>query len=380
MTDDLTISTPWVSAGVLARQALAEAQLRTEFPEVGGLRTGVDSIDEKLRPILEPGRLIVVAGASGSGKSAFASQLAVAFAHQAPVLWASLEDDGVDAVRRAIANVGRTSVGALRSGYRTGVVPKAAHDAVEAIDALPLDVIEATGDAISLAFTARQWVEAHGLRDRPMGGVLIVDQLSHIAPSNPTRELEDYLGRQGLPVPPRLRDGDVKHLEWQVNVLREVGRRLNLLVVVLHQLNGVRGDDGRPSMASVRGSQGIVHKADALLVPWRPTHVPNPFAGPGEPKMVTAPESAAELLCLKGRSIASGWTLPLAWDGVHQRLADATEDIEKPVPYGVPQAPTDSQLEGAKRLADLRAGFMARRAESIEAGTSPTMGELPASA
>jgi hypothetical protein len=96
--------------------------------------------------------------------------------------------------------------------------------------------------------------------------------------------------------------------------------------------------------------------------------------------MVTAPESAAELLCLKGRSIASGWTLPLAWDGVHQRLADATEDIEKPVPYGVPQAPTDSQLEGAKRLADLRAGFMARRAESIEAGTSPTMGELPASA
>jgi hypothetical protein len=364
----------WTPAGVLARQALAEAEIRTEFPEMGGLRTGVESIDAHLRPILEPGRLIVVAAESGRGKSAFAAQLAVAFAHQVPVLWASLEDDGVDVVRRAIANVGRTSVGALRTGYHSGSVPQAARDAVDAIEALPLDVIETTGDAIDLAFTARRWAKANEAVQGPLGGVLIVDQLSHIAPSNPTQDMEEYLARQGLPVPPRLRDGDVKQLEWQVNVLREVGRKLNLLVVVLHQLNGVRGEDGRPSMASVRGSQGIVHKADALLVPWRPTKVVNPFAGgPGEPATVAAPEWAAELLCLKGRSIASGWTVPLAWDGIHQRLAEVSEELTRPAAYAAPEAPSERQLEGTRRLAALRAG----RRPAL--GRPPAMGELPGS-
>jgi replicative DNA helicase len=354
----------WVSAGDLARQALAEAEIRTEHPDLVGLSTGVTSIDDRLRPILEPGRLITVAAESGSGKTAFAAQLAVAFAHQVPVLWLSLEDDGVDVLRRALANVARAPVSGLRAGFRSGTVPASVHAAVERIDALPLDVMDACGDVISIGMEARNWARTRDVSG-PLGGVLIVDQLSHIAPTSAA--MSEFLERSGLPTPPTRGAADHQVLEWQVSVLREVGRRLNLLTVLFHQLNDSRGDDGKPTMASVRGSRGIVHKADALIVPWRPKRVDNPFAGPGEPPTLEAEPDAAELLCLKGRSIASGWSLPLRWDGSHQRLADRDEPEAADAIYEAPDAPTPQALEGARRLAECRALFAAQRVAQIEA-------------
>jgi replicative DNA helicase len=361
MSEVILVDEPnWLSAGQLAQQAVAETELRTAHPEMHGLSTGISSVDEKLSAILEPGRLICVAAASGSGKSAFAAQLAVAFAHQVPVLWVSLEDDGVDVAKRALANVARTPVGAIRSGYQTGVVPDSLYAAADTLANLPLVVQEHTGDVVDVAFSMRKFAQVNNLRDDAIGGVVIIDQLSHIAPTSNERRVQ--IERTGLPVPPRPGAPEHDRLEWQVNLLREAGRKLNLLVVLMHQLNQTRDDDGRPSMGSVRGSQGIVHKADALLVPYRPTRMPNPFAGPGEPDTVEADPNAAELICLKGRSIDSGWSIPLTWDGAHQRFAEVDEPTAL---YAAPEAPTPQAREGARKLAELRRRFAMERGIAV---------------
>jgi hypothetical protein len=358
--ETVTTTPLWVSAGELARQAVAETQIRTDHPDLRGFSTGVPSIDEHLSAALEPGRLIVVAGESGRGKTALAVQLATAFAAQAPVLLCSLEDDPVDSINRALANVGRQSVSALRSGYRTGVVPAALHDAASEIDRLPLDVMETSGCVVQLVRTIRAWAIASGTRDHTLGGCIILDQLSHIEPTIVTPELRAYLDRSGLPQPPAPAAGEWAQLEWRVSILREAGRRLRLLVVIMHQLNHSRDESGKPTMASVAGSSGIVKKADALLVPFRPTKVLDPFAGPGDPDFCAAPDDdAAELICLKGRAIASGWSVPLRWDGAHQRFAEPSET--KDASYLAPEAPTEEARVGARKLAALRENLLAAR-------------------
>ena len=353
----------WTHIGDLANQAIAEAELRTEYPEIRGLETGVPEIDEKLSPALEAGRLIVIAGESGRGKTALAAQLAVAFAHQVPVLWMSLEDNEVDATRRALANIARVPVSGLRNGFRIGEVPSAARKGADELANLPLFVDNTTTDAVGLARKAATWVTQNGA-EGPLKGVLVIDQLSHLLTTPFDADLESRLAAKGLPLPPKPREPEHKILEWQVAVIREIAVRLNMCVILLHQLNQVRDDSGRPGMESVRGSQGIVHKADAVLIPWRPSKKSNPFAGPGQPASGIAPEDEAELICVKGRAVASGWSVKLRWDGSHQRFASPSEATDNNASYVAPEGFSPRALEGVKKLADLRARL--ERQRSIE--------------
>lgn len=343
-----------VHISVLVDHAVAEAELRTEYPDIRGLHTGVDEVDERLSPVLEAGRLIVMAGESGRGKTALATQWAVAFAHQVPVLWMCLEDDTVDATRRALANVGRVPVSGLRSGFRIGTVPEGVYDGARALSELPLWVEGQTDNVMGIARRTMRWAKSHA----PAGhirGVLIVDQLSHILPMPYSQELNAELERKGLPTPPRQNDLEHKIFEWQVAVLREVAVRLQMLVVVLHQLNDARDDAGRPNESSIRSSRGIVHKADAVVIPWRPRTIENPFPGPGQPARIPAPEDAAELIGVKGRTVPQ-FVAQLRWDGAHQRFASPSEAIDESnaQPYAPPAQFTERALEGAKKLADLR--------------------------
>lgn len=358
----------WTPVGVLARAAAEESRVRTQFP-VSGLSTGVGTIDEVLRPSLEPGRLVVIAGESGRGKTALAAQLAVAFAYQVPVLWACFEDDAVDAARRTLANVARVPVSGLRQGFTSGTVPESVQDGLDVLEHLPLDVVDAHTDVLGLGATARRWAQARTATG-PFGGVLVVDQLSHIADTEPTPHTVRMLKAAGLPAPPGPRELEHHILDWKTGMLRAVATRLNLLVVLLHQLNQVRDDDGKPSERSIRGSQGVVHKADALVVPWRPRTIANPFAGgPGVPERIPAPEDAAELLCLKSRASVSGWSVPLRWDGAHQRFAEA-EEQDLAATYLAPSAPDEQATQGAVLLAGLRERLAATRAELASAQTA----------
>jgi hypothetical protein len=111
-----------------------------------------------------------------------AAQLAVAFAHQLPVLLFSLEDDVVDASNRVIANLGRVSVGGLRSGFRTGTVPQDAYRATERLANLPFHTDDDTGNVVEFGYRMAKWTNEHCDKSQHLRGVVIVDQLSRLLP------------------------------------------------------------------------------------------------------------------------------------------------------------------------------------------------------
>ena len=71
----------WRPLGDVAIESLAVTQLRTDYPDLIGLQTGIPGLDTVLRGELEPGHVIVIAGSSGGGKTALCAQIGVAVFH-----------------------------------------------------------------------------------------------------------------------------------------------------------------------------------------------------------------------------------------------------------------------------------------------------------
>lgn len=337
-------------------EVVEEMHLRNAHPDLGGYRTGLECFDKHAREALQPGRLMVVAGESGRGKTAFAAQMAVSFAAQVPTLLVTLEDDERSTVRRQLANVSRENVGRIRSGFSGAAgVPQKVLTAAEYLGTLGLDTMEAA--ALSVEQIGQQvWLWGKDRQVGADGGVVIVDQLSHISPSSPALR-EQFLAK-GWPPPPPAGAREDKVLEWQVFFLRAMAKRLNVMVVLVHQLNENHGVDAPPTLRSIRDSRGIVHKADLVVVPWRPAKKENPFAGPGAPKTIDADDTEAELLILKGREVSTA-SEKMVWIGAEQRFADvgAAAAAFTPMPALSPQA-----KEGARRLRELRERFEIKRA------------------
>jgi replicative DNA helicase len=353
-------------AAEVVDETLEELHLRNQYPDLGGLRTGLEAFDRHAREALMPGSLIVVAGESGRGKTAFMTQLAVSFSAQAPTLLVTLEDGGRSTIKRALANVSRENVGAIRAGFagKEGL-PASVITAAETIKALGLDVID--GVALTVEAIARQVWEWKKARAFDTGGVVLIDQLSHIVPSDPG--MAGYFRQRNLPTPPPANAPETKQLEWQTWVLREVAQRLGVVVVLAHQLNENHAPNQKPTIRSIRGSRGIVHKADLVVIPWRPQVVDNPFAGPGQPTQVPNMTNDARLLGVKGRDVGE-FDEAVVWVGAQQRFADPGTVEAR---YAAPEAPSAHAQEGSRRLAELRARF--DKAASLRAAmTAPALG------
>lgn len=363
MSDITRPSRLYRPAADIVRSAVEEMYLRNEYSDLGGLRTGIEALDKHTREVMMPGRVIVVAGESGRGKTALIGQMAIAFAAQTPTMLINLEDDGVDSAKRWLANVSRENVGRIRSGF-AGVdgLPKTVLDAADHLSNLGLDVID--GEPLTVEGIARQLWEWKKERGFEQGGVVLIDQLSHVVPTDPN--MRDYFVQRELPPPPAGNARADKTPEWQIWFLGEVAKRLGITVVVAHQLNNAHAIDTKPTLRSVRDSQGIVHKADLILIPWRPRMLPNPFAGPGQPKEILAPEDYAMLLGVKARQVGE-FEEVVSWQGAQQRFVDLTKES---YPYKAPEAPSERAKEGARRLAELRAQWEERKAAALSAPAS----------
>jgi hypothetical protein len=334
--------------------------LRNEYQDLGGLRTGIESLDKHIREVLMPGRVIVVAGESGRGKTALMGQLSVAFGAQAPTMLINLEDDSTDSAKRWLANVSRQNVGAIRAGFHgKDGLPKDVLDAADHIAGLGLDIID--GEPLTVEGIARQLWQWKKERGFEQGGVVLIDQLSHLVPTDPG--MRDYFVQRELPPPPPASARADKVPEWQVWFLSEVAKRLGITIVIAHQLNNAHAADTKPTIRSVRDSQGIVHKADLILIPWRPKNIPNPFAGPGQGKETPAPDNLAYLLGVKGRQVGE-FEEQVEWVGAQQRFCDLTRTAYA---YKAPEAPNDRAKEGARRLAELRAQWQEKRQQALSA-------------
>ena len=291
------------TVGEVVAHAMDELEVRREFG-VTGWATGIASLDDRIRQVMAPGRVVCIAGGTKSGKTALAGQIVVALAAQGvPVLLGSFEDDQPDTMLRYLANLTSGDVGTIRDGFvlPDGTrlpIPASFDTARQALSALSIQLIAGQGTVEDIAYEAGDWraeQEAAG----HAAGALVIDQLSHVIPSSRERFAASF---PGFPPPPHV-DDTTRMLEWQVEMLRRIAARWNLLVIVLHQLNTRQEDWEIPSERSVRGSQGIAHKVDALLIPWRPSKVPNTGAGLGEPKWLPNVANRAWITCPIGRQV-----------------------------------------------------------------------------
>jgi replicative DNA helicase len=105
------------TVGEVVAHAMDELHVRQEFG-VTGWATGIASLDDRIRQVMAPGRVVCIAGGTKSGKTALAGQIVVAFAAQrVPVLLGSFEDDQPDTMLRYLANLTSGDVGTIRDGF-----------------------------------------------------------------------------------------------------------------------------------------------------------------------------------------------------------------------------------------------------------------------
>jgi len=312
---------PWRSMADVVAEMKMLVHLANAYPDIGGLPTGITELDHLVSHVLTPGHLVVVAAETGGGKTALVQQLSERFAQRVPVLSLVLEDTETGAAMRMAAGVSRTDLGQLRRGYAgAGGVPQDFYYAADHMSKLKLDMVSEMALPVEqVVVMAMDWMITQNV-DR--GGVLIIDQLSHLVTSDP----DWWLGNKNafIPRPPRAGAAETTWLKWQTRVLKVAAQHLGLLVILVHQLNENHGT-GKPGLSSMSGSRGINQEADLILLPWRPRLAPegfeDPLGGPAAAQPTRTADGEAFIICPKSRHGVE-FEIPVHWIGAEQRFAD----------------------------------------------------------
>jgi replicative DNA helicase len=235
-------------AEILNGKALA-ATLDREEP-TGGLETGLPLLDHP-EPVLAPGRLVVLAGRPGIGKTALACAILARHAlakPPVPCFFASCEQTAREIAERILAlHAGRTLYEVKRDP-----LPVAA---IERLATSGLLLSEAGAPSLAAVLGQIRAARAgHGIR------LAVVDHLGKVVG-----------GRQESRT---LEVGDV------VRGLKGIAKDLRIPVLALCQLNrAVEGRNvKRPQLADLRESGEIEQEADAVVFLWTAEENPQRFA------------------------------------------------------------------------------------------------------
>jgi replicative DNA helicase len=248
--------------------------------ESAALATRLTDLDQKLDGGLRPGELVVVAGRSSMGKSAFAFQIAEHAARTGhPALVMSLEMSRQDLLDRAVAGETRIPLEQLRSGESAGHPYVEA--ALEAIGRWPLFIDDTPAMSVhQIRAKARTVKRRHGLE------LLVVDYLQLMSGDGETRNLE---------------------IAGITGGLKALAKELAVPVLAVSQLN--RGADNRadrrPQLSDLRDSGAIEQDADiAMFVHREAYYRPSDTAWAGK----------GEVIVRKNRQGATG-DVRLLWRG-----------------------------------------------------------------
>ncbi len=338
------------------RQAIAAAGSTAsadEFPRIGSradevlasfrnpgdvvmVPTGLGPLDEVIGGGLRPSQLVVVAGATGMGKTALATQIALAAAatsarHPArvgAVLYVSYEMTADELLVRMAAQVAPVHDGwHPQRGWneRDLTLVEAAVRAIEPLPLIVRDDLAPTAEAI------RGWVERYTLT-HGSPGLLVVDHLHLMSAPGVTGQFET-----------------VTNL---ANELKHMAMDHSLPVLALAQLNreSARRDDHRPGLTDLRASGALEAAANIVVLAHRDAY----YADPETRGALEAAGAPAELLVPKNRSGAPG-TVKLTWHGPRTLWAvDPTwkprhgaPSLEVPALIVPPPSPLDAQLLAA---------------------------------
>ena len=273
-----------LSGPVMAADAIGAVIERLDTAqELGGIQVGLGTGFRDLDAIVRgmaPGNLVIVAGRSGMGKTAWLVGSALANAQRdTPTLFVSLEMTRDEIVKRTLCQISHVSQHLLDDGRVTGDQRARIDTAARHIATLPLAIDERAGLNVgSLRLAARAMQARRGL------GLVVVDYLQLLAPGG-TRER---------------REVEVREL---AEALKALAKDLGVVVVAGSQLNREpdKRPDHRPLLSDLRESGGVEQAADLVIGLYRDAYY-DPGTDPG----------VAEALVLKNRSGPTG-AAKLAW-------------------------------------------------------------------
>ena len=274
--------------GAIIEAEMAECERRARRPQaITGLTTGFPDLDH-LTSGLQPGNLIVIAGRSGSGKTAIALNVALhlAFVQRVTVGFVSLEMSRGELTIRAIALEGGMDARDVRAGREMGRIRAIG----KRIGKSPLHIDD---EGVGRVFD-----RCRGLVYEQNAGVLIIDYL---------QRLEGGLGVA-------TREQSVASISRS---LKQLARELGIPVIALAQVGRSRDPraGGRPQLADLRESGAIEPDADVVCFLHRPCMVDR-----------SAPKDAAELIVAKHRNGPLG-TVELHFDGPSMTFSPCSNRI-----------------------------------------------------
>jgi replicative DNA helicase len=258
-----------------------------------GHRSGLQSLDRKLRGC-RPGKMIVIAGRPGDGKTSFALNLATAVARKrVPVGVFSVESDESEMMLHLISAEARVNIEDLADGKFSPDDWRRVSEAVSLFGEIPLFTDYTTDlSPVTLRAKARQMQIRHGL------GLVVIDYVQLM---------------QGLPTAKK-HENEHEKLTGISRAIKLLAKDLAVPIVVCCQLNRSPESrfDGRPQLGDLRGSGSLEQDADVVILIHDPSKTPKKKSGfrrKGEESAAVEAEmqrGLVELIVAKNRGLSTG--------------------------------------------------------------------------
>jgi replicative DNA helicase len=216
-----------------------------------GWQLGIPNLDAILGHI-DPGRLVVMAGRPGFGKTTTSLWVArdMAIRRREPVMVAVYEQDCVEHIRGLVAM--ETGIDSMRLKHPNTLTPEElelAHQATGVITSSPLYFIE-LGDPVHITSTAKRIsAKAQDDFDKPLA-MLVVDYLGLMPPMPNSKATT--------------RDREVGEISRHFKLF---SKEMELVTILISQLNREpeRRNNHRPMLSDLRESGNIEQDADIVI-------------------------------------------------------------------------------------------------------------------
>ena len=213
--------------------------------KIGGIPIGLKAVQDLTGPLL-PGRLYMIGGSPGSGKSLLAAQIAELISAAYPVLYFQIEMPGEEQIERMLS---------YHAGLTAESIERAALDA-DGFDRL-LSAAEKTKhlnlwiDSSSQPSVTQIRGRALRLKRRHGLSVVVIDHLLYMA--SPDRKMRDY-----------------EAVRFNLQGLKRMAKDLHIAVVVLNQPTKESSGASRPLQPSdLFGGSAVEQEADVILLLFR---------------------------------------------------------------------------------------------------------------
>lgn len=202
--------------------------------------TGIDTVDQIVGGLL-PGELQIIAGRPGSGKTAFAMQVAKKQSDAfRPVLYVSAEMTKSELVARVLCGITGIDSRIIRRGQASDQMMAQLKEANADLDETPLLIYDKPAPTVQKIRALAKIQKANGGLD-----LLVVDYIGLMTPRDRRVSRHEQVGEI-------------------TGMLKQIAKELSVPVIALSQLNR-EADGAEPKLSHLRESGSIEQDADIVL-------------------------------------------------------------------------------------------------------------------